>query len=319
MNLDSPLLTASRQEDGSLVVGGIRLVTPPPAPVQPTLTDVHAVLAKPAAAPPLPDPLVGLPVCTLKKFSLTDARLLWHDDAMTPTVDVAAHAAVDLTGMVIGKAADPAHLHVTAGVDGALDDCTVDGDVSAAPDAPFIKLTIAANGLRAGPLAAYVPAGIQIGLKDGRFKTNFEAGASFKNAQPGVAGRLIVSDLDYRDGVDGAPMLKLASFKIIADRVDPPAKLVSVDEISLAGLEANVSRNTEGLPAAFGAIIGAPAAAVPQAAATTQAVIVQAPTTQASGDQAGVAVTEPSTSDLAATTQPGRSGSGRAKNSCADK
>jgi hypothetical protein len=100
-------------------------------------------------------------------------------------------------------------------------------------------------------------------------------------------------------------MLKLDSFKIIADRVDPPGKLVSIDEVSLAGLEGNVSRDVAGRPSASGLILGAPAVPAPVSAAGGAA---QGGPTSGTASNAGAttqpASGQPSSGELAASTQP---------------
>jgi hypothetical protein len=112
-------------------------------------------------------------------------------------------------------------------------------------------LEVAADGLRAGPLAAYLPEGKSLDLKDGRIRVGLDA-ALGAGAAGGKKARLIVSGFDYRDGPDGEPLASLSAFRVLASRIDPAGKVIAIDEVALEGLTARAETTAAGGVQALG-------------------------------------------------------------------
>jgi hypothetical protein len=105
-----------------------------------------------------------------------------------------------------------------------------------------------------------------------------------EHPQGGQAIKLIVSNVDYRDGAapagGAAPpaLLGLKSFKVIAPRVDPAHDIIAVSEVSLTGLEASAQRDAQGATRVLGLVMSPnPPPAPPPAPPTTRRA---APTTK---------------------------------------
>ncbi|MGA2501527.1 MAG: DUF748 domain-containing protein, partial [Tepidisphaeraceae bacterium] len=222
IDLNGASTSITREADGRFVVVGVRL---PPIG---------------AAAGGSPG---ELPVLTLKQLRVRDSSLGWTDLAVKPQVRTQGIASVDLDNLTLGKAAPPATLKLTAKVKDVIDSATVSGQIVTGPAAQSAVLDIDAAGVRAGALSPYVPPEVNVTLKDGRVKMHLETGLS-NNPKGGYAAHLDMSKLDYRDG--DALLVKLDTFKLHADRLDPKAMIIAMDEFSVAGLETDVRRTRDG-------------------------------------------------------------------------
>jgi hypothetical protein len=272
-----PHLTARRDADGSLVAGGIRLlpaserVAASAAAVTPAAAVAPVAADAPVVKSVEPKPVV----VSVKSLSVTDAQIGWNDLAVKPPVAVTAGASVDLQNLTLGKDADPADLKLSAHVEGSLDSATVAGKISDAPSRQTATLDITAAGLRAGPLASYLPPGVALSLRDGRFHTTIDAAVT-KNPAGGIGAQLVVGPLDFRDTADGPaapPLLAMDSARVIVPRIDLPLNALAVDEISVAGVRTHAERTAANDIACAGLVFGGkPTAGVPVAPAVPAAV-----------------------------------------------
>ncbi|HSV12746.1 MAG TPA: DUF748 domain-containing protein, partial [Tepidisphaeraceae bacterium] len=216
----------------------------------------------------------------LGKLHVSDSSIDWNDAAVQPSVSTTASVNLDLDHLTLGRSAGPAALSLSAKVAGTIDDAKITGTVLAAPDKQAATLEISATGVRAGALAAYLPPGTIVSLKDGQFHTKIDAAVSL-NPAGGRRAELLVTDLNYRDGADGPTLLSLDSVKLAAPRIDLPSTAIAVDELSVAGLETSAQRTSDGamhllgieLRSAPPAIVAATAATAPS---TVPAAIVSA-------------------------------------------
>ncbi len=248
-----PRLHAERDADGTLIVSGVRLLPRPPQAV--------------------PKAEAASQVVTLGRLSVQEAGLSWLDRAMTPALSTSAAATLELDGLTVGAPAPPAKLSLTVSAPGSVDELTASGTVSADPDAPAVALVITGKGLRAGPLSAYVPAGMEVTLRDGSAHAAFSAGME-PNPQGGSSAHVQLTDLLLTDapeaGVatavpESTPLLKLDSAKLDVSRWDPEAGILAVDEASSNGLEMDVEKGGDGSTSLLGLKLGPKAAAVPAA------------------------------------------------------
>ena len=89
------------------------------------------------------------------------------------------------------------------------------------------------------------------------------------------------TDVDYRANSEPEPFLRFDSAELAVDRFDPNAHLISIEQVSLQGLEATVERKASGLMSLlgfdFGASESAPASVSEEQPAAQQTVPDQAP------------------------------------------
>ncbi len=251
ITLDKPRVHVTREKDGTFSVAGLRTL---PAPVVPPGIVSTTVAASPAAinlslaTKPASGPtsVQATAVAVLKVLKVTDAELKWTDNIPTTPVELAASVNIDVNDFVYGRPAAPATINLVAKAKGCLERLTISGRLSPSKSSPEAQLEVAANGVQAGALAAYIPPTLKSTLKDGRFKATLDAGVS-PNAKGGQQGRLIVTNLDYRDGQSGPALLHIDAANIRVNRYDPVGKIISLDEISLSGFETDIRKSPQGM------------------------------------------------------------------------
>ncbi len=243
VEIEGPRARVSRLENGSLLAAGFRI--PAPAAVEAPRPEPAGPAAPAGAAESGGERPAEPPSVVLKSLRVIDAGVRFSDAAVRPAAAVSATAGVVLEGLVLGRDAPPASFQVKAKVEGSLDDLTLSGTIAPAPSGLAAKLDVAAAGLRAGPLASYFPVGASLALEDGRFRTHLEA-ALAPHGDGGQKAQVLASDLDLRDGAEGAPLLRMEAFRAVAGRIDLPGRVVAIDEVSLAGLEVEAERTSTG-------------------------------------------------------------------------
>lgn len=257
--VSQPRARVTRHQDGMLEAGGIRLLpAPPPAAVA---ADVSPVVAAPAAAVPLPAlRLTELPFkLIMRQLQLDGGSIEWIDDAVSPKVTTTAVASVTIANVHVGSPTESATLHVEAKVDGSVDRATVDGALVLSGEQPGIRATLVADGLRAGPLVAYLPAGVESTFQDGRFAATIDAGLTNAPAG-GIAGHLTIEGLSLKDKTQQVTWAKVDSLKVAAARVDPAGGAIAFSEVSSSGVSADLKRTPTGATEAFGVRLASAAA-----------------------------------------------------------
>ncbi|MBN1421423.1 MAG: DUF748 domain-containing protein [Planctomycetes bacterium] len=279
IEIDKPRAKAWRDADGAIAAFGIRV--PPPAPPAPAPAEGDAkagadVPAPAAPAPPAPaargaDPkdVAAAPaapfVLDLERFAVRGAEIGWTDEAIEPAIAIAPTCDVTLTGLAVGREAPPARLEVAARIPETIDAASISGTIAAAPSGQGVSLAFDVKGLRAGPLAAYFPEGTALALQDGRVRARLEAGVGPCEAG-GSRASLSITGIEYREGAEGEPLLAIDAIRAIASRIDPDARIIAIDEVSLAGLAMDAERTEDGALRVLGVSI---AAAAPPADAST--------------------------------------------------
>jgi hypothetical protein len=226
---------------------------------------------------------------SLSELRVEGAQVRWIDRAAPRPVQVSALADAQLAGLVLGKPAPPATFHAVLSADGSLGEMVIDGSVDANFEAPALRATVAARGVRAGALAPYLPSGVELSTTDGRLNATLDASVS-KNPQGGRGAQLVVSNVVWRDG-ENAPLLAMDSFRVIAPRIDLPGNVIVIDEVTLAGLRAQAELDPDGSTRALGLTLRAPPAPPTETAqaAPVATVAAASPTTSPAQDQNNVA------------------------------
>lgn len=251
VEVEGPTVGLEREADGTLVALGLRL---PPARAGGASGPVPA----PAAAVPAPEePAEPAPPPRFELGSLrwSGARVAWRDAAVEPAVDTALELTVRGDQLVLGPADDSGTLQVELAVDGVLDALTVDGRFALDPDDTRVELSVSAEGLRAGPLASYLPPGVEAPLEAGRAGLRLDAQWAVA-PEGGRAARLELSDLVLADGE--RELMRLDHLLADAPRIDPDGGAVTVAEISTAGLALDARRRADGAVELLGIALAPP-------------------------------------------------------------
>jgi hypothetical protein len=251
-----------------------------------------------ATSPPSKQPAPAPPdVFVLKQLTITGGSFTWTDQAVAPAAEIVARVKGGVTGVTWGCPADPAKIDFTLNADGFADAVTVAGSVGATPTSGALALTLSASGLRQGKLAPYLPPGMTVDMKDGRFSGTLDASASL-DANGAVSGNVTLSKLSLRDGPTNPPLLQLDRAFVAIAKLDLP-DTVAINEISTSGAEASARKSADGVMHVAGIALGKPpetpatrpvitAATAP---ATAPAVSVRSTTAQVSAPPAAPGAT----------------------------
>jgi hypothetical protein len=245
VEIKKPRGQITRNADGTLQAGGIRLLPPPPS--------TQPAVQQPAIAGP-PPPLKLQPASAsvaLKQLRIDDAMLKVTDRAATPPLETAMHGRVALDNVSLAKAEGPATIVIAGGIDGILDGAKIAGTLSLAPDAPAADLTIAADKIRADRVAAYLPPGVTSTFRDGHIEMAIKA-AALNHADGGIAADVAVQNLVLEERADNATLAKVGSFTVRATRIDPAGAVYAIGEVSSSGVVLDVTQHPDGAIDALG-------------------------------------------------------------------
>jgi uncharacterized protein involved in outer membrane biogenesis len=250
VELTRPRINVARDADGALAALGVRIV---PA-TQPSAAPAPATAPSPAVAATAPS--TGT-VFSLGDLRIDDAQLGWSDRMTKMPANLKAHASVQASNIVLGKPAEPLSFRATLAVDDLVKEATAAGRFDPTPGALSFIAALEAKGVGGRAIAPYLPPGMELATKDGRFQTRIEAEWA-KQPQGGNRGKLIVEKLDWRDGEKSAPLAAFDGFVVIASRIDPAGDVFTVDEVTLAGLATGAQLEKDGATRALGLIIRTP-------------------------------------------------------------
>lgn len=242
----SPHARVVRGFDGGIEAAGLHFIAKPPEPAAAPSDD-------PPAGPSPPSEFAA----AVKSLSVSDVGIDWIDRAVQPNVQTTIRARTDLSDFEISDNSHPASFHAVASVDGSLDALTVGGTLAISPKGQSVRLTCDGQGIRAGLLAVYLPRGILSTLQDGSLHLAVSADVS-QNPLGGQAVDVGVKDFDYHDS-EISPLLQFDSFHLKASRLDPGAKIISLDDVTLDGLETNIRKSKTGTDLLGMELVSAPA------------------------------------------------------------
>ncbi len=232
-----------REQGGALRAAGIRLTPRQPEARKSAFAAASATTGAPLAAVaivqspttgPTTMPVTPPQVLVLKKLTIRDASLGWTDQGVARPAEISAAMSGDIDGIVWGRPAGPTRVLWKLRVDGIADEVKVEGTADVAETSVNTNLQITGSGLRQGALGSYLPPGMSIELKDGRFALKVDAGVAMA-AKGGLSGHLAVTGVDYRDGEKGLPLFAMDSAKVMVSRFDALGGVIAVDEISVIG------------------------------------------------------------------------------------
>ncbi len=240
-------------------MAGLHFIGKPPQPDTPP----QAVTADPPPSPQTPF------VANIKTIRVRDAAVEWVDQSVHPAVDTVASSNLDLNDFQFGPNAHSASIRMNTSISGSLDELAAEGALTISPDDQTIALNVSAHGIRAGPAQAYLPPGMKATMQDGRFRTSIDF-STIKNPRGGKAVELTVAGLDLRDGEAKSSLLDFDSFHIKISRLDPDAKLIALDDVTLKGLDVGLHKTPTGMDVLGLELQSKPADNPPAPAATSQ-------------------------------------------------
>ncbi len=231
ITLERPRLMLSRDESGVLACAGLRIV-----PGQKTKTET----------PPKP-----VSPMRVGRLEVKNAEIQWSDDAVTPAVSQTMGIDLVLSDLALGVESPPATISATVRAPGMVQQATVAGQLQTTPSKQGADLTLDASGVNAGPLLSYLPPAVRPTLEEGRLHARI-TGELTAHPEGGRRIRVSAADVDYRGDSEPEPFLRFDSAELAVDRFDPNAHLISIEQISLQGLEATVERKASGLMSLLG-------------------------------------------------------------------
>jgi len=275
-----PRAAVWRDAEGGLIAAGLRVLPPaeaarlraemPPAPpAAASIVLARQGTAGRAAASVAPATESRAPPrLELRRLRVVEGGLRFDDAAVAPAAAVALSADLALDGLAVERNAAPATLRANVRIAGVIDALTVTGTARADLEAPTLDLQFDATGVRAGPLASYLPPGVSIPLKDGRLGLRVSASAGSSPAG-GLSADLGVQGFEWRDGPLGRPHFRMEQATLRAPRIDVAAGRIVIDEASVSGIEIRAERTAQGAIAALGVLISPPPTATASAMTTT--------------------------------------------------
>jgi hypothetical protein len=130
----------------------------------------------------------------------------WRDEQVAPIVATELRVGLEAQRLVLNAPAPAAPFKVDVALAGALDSLHLEGQVSLDPEQLALQADLAIDGLRAGPLAAYLPPTTEVTLKEGRVRLHLDALFAARtegDVKGGKRASFELTGLDYRDGQEG--------------------------------------------------------------------------------------------------------------------
>lgn len=264
VELTSPSIAVARTADGAFAACGLRTVA---EAAPPTTTAPGAPTPAAAAAPATADPASPPTPVRVERIAVRDATLTWRDATTETPLELVATATVAAQSVVIGADGPPTRVEVDGRIEGVVDSATLSVACTDLDD-PLRDTTASFDvaGLRAGPLATYLPDGIESALTGATLR-----GKAAVRARPHPeGGRRIgatVTDVHFAEPSVDVPWLAMRSAVVDVSRYDPAGGVVTVERIAVDGFTIDVLTDLDGSTKAFGLAIPAPSEPVADAPA----------------------------------------------------
>ncbi|MCB9907389.1 MAG: DUF748 domain-containing protein [Planctomycetes bacterium] len=279
LELENPYARVQRNAAGELEVMGLRLLAAAPSAPKDSTSAEPAVapeaVPETAAGPEDPKPATQFHLGTLRGMAWT---VDWIDQSVAPTVE---------TQLVVDLGLDEWHwpqgehkdgqAQLALRVAGSLEQLTLASQVHLDPSDLGLSAQLAIDGLRAGPLAAYLPPTIEAPLAAGQLRWNLQ-GHWATAESGGQAGSLTATDLVLRDGPDGEPLLALDRMALEVPRFDWEGGRVELGELALQGLRLPVQQRADGSWSLLGLHLTSPPADSAPPASAAEAPVGAQPT-----------------------------------------
>jgi len=237
--------------DGAAVVLGMRLT---PASAERDKTQGTSTIASTSTSTATGD-ASALRTVEVRRIRAEGVAARLEDHARPGGAPLLVTASASLEQLVMGRQAPGARLEIALSIPGALDRLGLEGRLTADPEAPALEAVLAAEGLRAGPLAPYLPPGIAVRMRNGRLVAAIRASAA-PNREGGRRAEAAVTAIRLTDAGDPEPLLSIDAVRASAHRIDPAGGRIAFEEIAVRGVEARIERALEGETRLLGLAIG---------------------------------------------------------------
>ena len=300
IEVSGPQVAVARDDAGVLALAGLRIgvAASGASAVDPNATASVAPAPSTDAAPDEPSE-PGAPGASLviDRIALTDLTATWSDAFVSPSVQTEFSARAEVLDIDLGPETPtkPTRLTLEAGLAGALDSLTLEASAERGATTQSLEGSLALAGLKAGPLASYLPPGTIVTLEDGRLVAQFEASVE-PAAEGGDAIQASITGLDYRDGADAESLLAFESLLFSAPRLDSDAAVFAIETVALEDLVFDAERTASDTIE----VLGLALVSVPAEEAAAPGSEIEVPAEESAEESAG----EPAEEVLADAKQP---------------
>jgi hypothetical protein len=157
ISVESPSISASRGEDGSLEALGVRLK---PAKVKTAAAEIDG--------PVLPVPYSPIGIC-VDELKLTDLNARFDDAAARDPVTLVIKLDASVSKVGLSVPGDPASFEASGSIDGVARRFQATGSVDLDPGGVMVAAHVQASGLTGTAINGYLPAGSIVDLRDATF------------------------------------------------------------------------------------------------------------------------------------------------------
>lgn len=236
--IDRPSVQIQRDEQGNLIIGGMKRITPADAPPPPPADPM---------APPFPSELnLDLPVILrLQNLKLDSAELTFVDRLVRPAITLKPRLSLSLQNATVGTDSEPAGFDLDLDLPGVIEKMNARGTLRAAPDHQTLQVRVQGQGIGGELLTPYLPTGTRLNGDRNTFGASLGIEIQ-KHPQGGSRLDLTAKDIVIRSDADDSPAFSLNQARLRVNRIDLPGKVVDVEQISTQGLNVRVEKTDQG-------------------------------------------------------------------------
>lgn len=241
LRIERPYVLIERDAQGRLSSCGLRsdanTAAIAPQPSQPSAADL---------------PRAWFPLAVWgERVDVIEAQLAWRDNALAAPFELELRGSADLNPLDLGGAGTLMSGRITLAADSVCDELRVGIGASASAQRMLVLLQLDAHRLRAGPLAAYLPAGVEFTHERGSAHARLEFEGQLEDDGSVVAGvklgptyllaaegyrTLDIEQVTARARLRGAPEPMLELHELRSHVVRAIAELDAAGALTFAGL-----------------------------------------------------------------------------------
>ncbi len=259
ISMQGPRLRLKRDAEGILEVMGLRLLPAPELSAeqleqQASVVEAESELAESGAGPEAPEVSTEAPsaepadptVVHLPSLVWQGIGVDWSDASMQPPLDAQLDVQLELRDWMLGAMGEkPGSLTARVSVPGAVDELVLQASVLQKSTGMDLTAQVSADGLRAGSLEPYLPAGLSVSMQNGQLRWQIEGGLHTL-PEGGQSMALRATDLILRDGPEGDPLLALDRLALEVPRSNWEGGDIEIEELTLTGLRTALQREDGG-------------------------------------------------------------------------
>ncbi len=232
LDIDQPVLRLGRDPNGLLVLAGMgRQANDSPTPRPTSSSQGQAGQLH------------------IDKLQVRNGRLLWQDQSMDPVIDLQGNLNITAENLALEPNASPSHFDLTLSAPQVMDSMTLQGSTQLSPERQHVSVTLAIEGLRSDPLLAYFPAHSHPVFSQGQIQASVQA--SIQQATDG-SQQIQAALTDVRIEDVNQTWLTIPEAQVKISQFDPEQLQVTVDQIRLAGVTAQLQQRPEAQLAVLG-------------------------------------------------------------------